>query len=234
LEALPIVNPGARIRLNCDNTTAVAYVNNMGGRIKRLDRVATRIWELLERGQAYMTAVYVPTDENPADALTRGVTSRKRMLDTEVQINPRIIREIVHSGPFLPQIDWFASDVNAQFPRFYVWQPQTRTAAEGVNAFLFHWGNTPGYMFPPFALLPRIIRKIRDDKAKVLLIHPRWPGALWAPSLPQMTLRRQELEQSTDVLRYPHHPNLRHPMTDLRLVASWLDGALTTAAPGRR
>ncbi len=220
LETLPIIEPGARIRLHCDNTTAVAYVNNMGGRIQRLDRIATRIWQLLESGDAFMTAVYIPTQENPADALTRGVTSRKRMLDTEVQLNPRIAQELLSTGPFQPAVDWFASESNAQLPRFYVWETMPTAAAEGVNAFMFHWGNFPGYMFPPFSLLPRVIRKIQDDKARVLLIHPRWPGALWAPSLPQITVRQQELEQSTDVLRYPHHPNLRHPMTDLRLMAS--------------
>lgn len=181
-----------------------------------------------------MTAVYIPTDENPADALTRGVTSRKRMLDTEVQLNPTIVRPLLNNGPFLPRIDWFASDINHQLPRFYVWHAEPQTAAEGANAFMFNWGLEPGYIFPPFSLLPRIIRKIRDDKAKVLLIHPRWPGALWYPSLPEITIMQQEISPSADVLRYPNHPDLRHPMTDLRLVASWLDGASPINRPGTR
>jgi hypothetical protein len=85
---------------------------------------------------------------------------------------------------------------------------------------MLDWGKEPGYIFPPFALHPRIIRKIRDDGAKVLRIHPQWPGALWYPSLPEITLTQQLVNPSADALRYPCHPDLRHPMTDLSLVAS--------------
>ncbi len=233
LETMPIASPGQRILLRCDNTTAVAYVNNMGGRIFRLNRVARDIWSLLENAGAFMKAVYIPTADNPADALTRGVTSRKRMLDTEVQLNPSIFQEVVRSGPFTPKIDWFASNANAQLPRFFTWQAEPRSQAEGVNAFDHAWQLTPGYIFPPFSLIPRIIRKVRNEGAKILLIHPSWPGALWYPSLSEITVMRTSIPPSADVLRYPEHPDLRHPMTDLTLEASWLDGASPTAPRGR-
>jgi hypothetical protein len=118
IETFSILQAGQHILLRCDNTTAVAYVNNMGGQIFRLNRVAKTIWEKLEANNAFMTAVYIATNENPADALTRGVTSRKRMLDTEVCLNPEIFRSLLPEGPFTPQINWFASDLNAQLPRF--------------------------------------------------------------------------------------------------------------------
>jgi hypothetical protein len=220
IKTLPLLQPGARIRLQCDNTTAIAYVNNMGGRVPRLNSVAAEIWRRLEATGTFMTAVYIPTDENPADALTQGVTSRKRMMDTEVQLNPQILLELFQHGPFRPKIDWFASDVNYQLPSFYVWHAEPRTSAEGINAFAFDWGKEPGYIFPPFALLPRIIRKIKHDGAKILLIHPQWPGALWYLSLPEITLTQQLINPSADVLRYPSHPDLRHSMTDLRLQLS--------------
>jgi hypothetical protein len=232
IDTFDILRPGQHVLLRCDNTTAVAYVNNMGGRIRRLDSVAKKIWERLENARALMTAMYIATDENPADALTRGVTSRTRMLDTEVQLNPRIFQELRVQGPFQPQIDWFTSVENAQLPRFYIWNARGPSTAEGVDAFMFSWSGSPGYMFPPFSLLPRIVRKIKDDKAKVLLIHPRWPGALWYPDLEEIMRMQQSISPSADVLRYPDHPDLRHPMTDLRLQASWLDGASRMARPG--
>jgi hypothetical protein len=224
LQTFPILRPNQRILLRCDNTTAVAYVNNMGGRVFRLNRVAKRIWSLLEQAQAFMQAVYIPTGENPADALTRGVTSRHRMMDTEVQLNTAIAQQLFQRGPFRPQVDWFASDVNFQLDRYFVWHAQPGSKAEGVNAFMYDWHVTPGYIFPPFSLLPRILRKIRDEGAKVLLIHPSWPGALWFPSLLEITVTQELIPPSADVLRYPNHPDLRHPMTDLQLQASWLDG----------
>jgi hypothetical protein len=233
LEAFPHRVPNQRILLRCDNTTAVAYVNNMGGRVFRLNRVAKRIWDLLERNQAYMQAVYIPTGDNPADALTRGVTSRHRMLDTEVQLNPEIARDLFQQGPFSPEVDWFASDSNHQLPRYFTWEAQSQSAAEGVNAFMYSWNASCGYIFPPFSLLPRILRKIRNERAKVLLIHPDWPGALWFPSINEITVMRRSIPPSADVLRYPNHPGLRHPMTDLRLQASWLNGASQISPLGR-
>jgi hypothetical protein len=234
IETFPILRPGQRILLRCDNTTAVTYVNNMGGRIFRLNRVAKRIWEKLEETGSFMQAVYIATGDNPADALTRGITSRKRMLDTEVQLNPRIFQNLYAAGPFVPTVDWFASDVNHQLPEFYVWQHQSQTVAKGFDAFTVSWTNKPGYVFPPFSLIPRIIRKVQDDNAQILLLHPNWPGALWYPSLQEITVMRKSIPSSADVLRYPDHPDLRHPMTDLQLQASWLDGASPTSRRGRR
>jgi hypothetical protein len=234
VETLPILRAGQQILLRCDNTTAVAYVNNMGGRIGRLNRVAAELWRVLEANNCFMQAVYIPTGENPADELTRGVTSRQRMLDTEVQLNPTIVASLLQNGPFIPQIDWFASDANFQLPRFYTWNPQQSTAAEGVNAFMFSWNTVPGYIFPPFSLIPRILRKVRDEKAKILLIHPKWPGALWYPSTLEITVMQESIPPSADVLRYPNQPGLRHPMTDLQLQASWLDGASQTSPLGGR
>jgi hypothetical protein len=100
IETFPILVPGQRILLRCDNTTAVAYVNNMGGRIWRLNIVAKQIWKRLEDANAFMQAAYIATEENPADALTRGITFRRCMLDTKVQLNPTIVHELFRSGRF--------------------------------------------------------------------------------------------------------------------------------------
>jgi hypothetical protein len=215
--------PGSNIQLWCDNQVAVAYIRNFGGRVDRLNRIARQIWCELEKRDLFMVASYVNTNENPADALTRGVTTKKQLLDCEVQLNPRVVQELFSQGPFVPKVDWFASSVNAQLPRFYAWHPEP--AAEGIDAFDFCWSNVEGYVYPPFVLIPRILRKVHEDKALVLLIHPDWPGALWAPDLRRLTIRSVNLPVSADLLRYPDRPNLRHPMKDLRLTASWLDGA---------
>jgi hypothetical protein len=197
----------------------------MGGRINRLDHIAKQIWRELECRDLFMIASYVNTKENPADALMRGISSKKQLLDCEVQLNPSVFQWLVTQGPFFPDVDWFASSVNAQFERFYAWRNDS--LAEGIDAFSFCWGNDFGYFFPPFVLIPRILQKIIEDKAKVLLVHPDWPGALWAPDLRRVTEFSVMLPVSADVLRYPDQPSLRHPMRNLRLAASWLDGTIT-------
>ncbi len=78
------VNEFETIQLWCDNQVAVAYIRNMGGRIERLDKIAREIWAELETRNVFMIASYVNTKENPADALTRGVSNKKQLLDCEV------------------------------------------------------------------------------------------------------------------------------------------------------
>jgi hypothetical protein len=234
LQSFPILQEHRVILARCDNTVAVAYINHMGGRIPRLDKIARKIWNILESHDAFMIATYIPTDENPADELTRGLVSKHQTRDIEVQLNPRVFCRLSVSGPFKPVVDWFASSKNAQLPRFYSWSDTSKSSAEGFDAFSFFWGDVVGYMFPPFNLLPRVIRKIRQDGARVLLIHPQWPGAIWAPSLIEITRMRENLEQSADLLRYPENQNLRHPMTDLSLAASWVDGKSSIRQSGTR
>jgi hypothetical protein len=232
LETWNLAQNHETILLRCDNTVAVAYVNHKGGKIDRLDAIARKIWCHLEHHGSFMIAAYIATNENPADALTRGVTSNAQLKDIEVQLNPESFRFLLNQGPFRPVIDWFASSVNAQLNRFYSWKPEP--AAEGIDAFSFFWGEEPGYIFPPFCLIPRILQKIQEDHAQVLMIHPDWPGALWGPSLEKITTMRVRLASSSNLLKYPENPNLRHPMRNLRLVASWLDGALQTSRFGER
>jgi hypothetical protein len=213
---------GSNIQLWCDNQVAVSYVKNMGGRVNRLDEIAKQIWRKLEERDLFMIALYVNTKVNPADALTRGIASTKHLLDCEVQLNPTIFQWMCQQGPFVPEVDWFASSVNALLPRFYAWKSDPAT--EGIDAFMFDWHNVVGYIFPPFILIPRILRKLIEDKAVMLLVHPDWPGALWAPDLRRLEKFAIQLPVSADLLRYPDQPGLRHLMWDLRLVASWLDG----------
>jgi hypothetical protein len=183
LQTLPILQHGVNVLLHCDNTTAVAYINKMGGTVHRLHVIARQIWDLLEKQNAFMHAVYVPSAENPADELTRGF-KRSKFLDLEVQLNPEVFQSWFQTGPFIPTIDWFASSSNTQLPRFCSWLPSPD--ATFTDAFSHNWGGEPGYMFPPFSLLPRILAKVRREKADVLLVHPLWPGALWFPLLNSM------------------------------------------------
>ncbi len=180
------VESGATAQLWCDNQVAVSYIRNMGGRVERLDKIAREIWLELEARDVFMLASYINPKENPADELMRGVSNKKQLLDCEVQLNPAVFEWLLSQGPFSPQVDWFALQVNAQLLRFFAWKPEP--TAEGIDAFDFDWGHVNGYVYPPFVLIPRILRKVEEDKAAILLIHPDWRGALWA-----LDLRRLEI-----------------------------------------
>jgi hypothetical protein len=66
--------------------------------------------------------------------------------------------------------------------------------SRGQNAFRYDWGQLEGaYLNAPFSLIAKTLRKIRRDKARVVVILPDWPSAAWWPLL-------QEMEQGRLVL----------------------------------
>ena len=81
-----------------------------------------------------------------------------------------------------PDIDLFASRLNYQIDKFCSWEPDPQ--ATFINAFTIDWSCFEYiYVFPPFSVLNRCIRKIKTDKASGLIIAPYWPTQIWFPSL---------------------------------------------------
>ena len=83
------------------------------------------------------------------------------------------------------------------------------------------------YAFPPFSLLPRVVAKIRHDKATVLLIAPVSPTQSWYPLLLQLsTVQPILLPRLDNLLSLPHNPG-QHPLRHKLNLAAWtLSGKL--------
>ena len=79
---------------------------------------------------------------------------------------------------FAPDIDLFASRLNAKTNKFVFWHPEP--GAVTYDAFTMSWANVQCYAFPPFSLLPRVLAKILKDQAMVLLL-PRSERLLTLP-----------------------------------------------------
>ncbi len=196
------------IHLSTDNTVTKAYVNHMGGRIGRYDAMARRIWSFLEQRDMFLVAFYVPSAENCADALTRlGNTRRSdRIIASEFQLIPRWFHEARASLQVSPSIDWFASDDTTQLERFCAWETSVNAAC--FDAFAHSWSHEIGYFFPPFSLLPRVVAKIQQDRARGLLVVPHWEGAAWWRPVMKMATGIFQIPEK-DPYRYPSKPTLR-------------------------
>jgi hypothetical protein len=96
------------------------------------------------------------------------------------------------------EIDLFASAWNAQLPTFVSWIRQP--LALSTNAFSLILKDQFGYAFPPFALIPRCLAKIRKKRASLVLVCPWWPAQPWYPLL---------LKLAADA------PRVLHPLPDL-------------------
>ena len=103
------------IRIRSDNTTAIAYVNNMGGLVSSsCDRLAKEIWTYCSERNTCLPAIHISGKENnEADYMSRLLSE-----NTEWKLDPQIFQKIVKLFSFKPEIDIFASHLNYQVPTY--------------------------------------------------------------------------------------------------------------------
>ena len=124
-------------------------------------------------------------------------------------------------GPHL-----FASRLNFQTKPYIAWHPDP--GAFVIDAFSVDWGEHYFYVFPPFSLIDRVLRKVEADEASGIPVVPQRTIQPWFPVL--MCLLVQEpfiLPRGKKVLQLPYNPNAIHPLHHkLTLMACKLSGRL--------
>ena len=168
------------IRIKSDNTTAIAYVNNMGGTVsQKCNNLSKFIWEFCTGQGVWISAEHIPGSKNNiADHM-----SRKFNENTEWQLDQHIFIKLLKYFSVKPSIDLFASDLNKQLTKYCSWQPDPK--AFGIDAFNMTWTDSIFYAFPPFSLVGKSISKIIREEATGLMIIPWWPTQNWFPLMIQ-------------------------------------------------
>lgn len=163
------------ILLRVDNTTAVAYINKMGGvQFPHLNKITRELWQYCERQNIWTYASYINTKENTEADL------ESRRVNIEWELSMTAFDNIVHQFG-RPEIDLFASRINNKCKQFVSWKRDPEAVA--VDAFTLNWNKYFFYAFPPFSLILKCIRKIQADKAVGILVFPYWPSQAWFPVL---------------------------------------------------
>lgn len=212
---------GVTLLLRVDNTTAVAYINKMGGiQYPELNKLAKDLWQWCEKRNLFVFASYI-SSKNNKDA---DDSSRNKNVDTEWELSECAFNSIFNKwGPF--DIDLFASKVNAKIEKFCAWRKEPDACV--IDAFTLDWSNFYFYAFPPFAIISKIISKIISEKAHGILIVPYWPTQPWWPLFIRLLADKPLiLKPSHDLLLSPCRL-IRHPLADqLSLIAGRLSGKL--------
>ena len=185
------------IRLLLDNSTAVSYINAMGGMKSNMcNKVAKTIWEWCTLRNLWITACHIPGVTNQAaDTASRAFNDR-----TEWMID-KIIFEKITSAFFKPDVDLFASRINRQLPNYVSWHADPE--AKFVDAFMLKWTDLSCYLFPPFSLISRCLQKLALEKVEdALLIVPMWPTQPWFSQLVE-TLVEAPLLLPDNILSLP-------------------------------
>ena len=211
---------GKHIKVLCDNTTAVNYVNEMGGTKSLMcNYLSSLIWDWCVEHQAWVTCSHIPGSENLlADCASRSFNDRH-----EWKLDERIFHSLVLVFG-MPSIDLFASRLNYQVSTFCSWKPDPE--AKFFDAFTLNWAQFDlPYIFPPFSLITRCLQKVRAEQARVWMVVPVWSTQPWMGMLLGLLVDFPRLiPNRKDVLKHPSiagsHPVMQHT----RLMACLLSG----------
>ncbi|XP_068716794.1 uncharacterized protein [Montipora capricornis] len=148
------------VRVIIDNTTAVTYINDMGGSHSAIcNSLAREIWCRCIDRNLWLSAAPLPGTSNVA----ADKASRVFCDQTEWKLDETIFASIT-AYFYRPKIDLFASRLNYQLPRYVAWQPDP--GAEAVDAFTLDWRSDTFFAFPPFSLLGRVVQKNRGRSSR--------------------------------------------------------------------
>ena len=111
------------VLLYLDNTTAAAYINNLGRTVSlQATTLARHLWMWCLEKDIILSAQHLPGKQN--------------VRWSDWMLCPRIFQKIqVTMGPM--EVDLFASWLTNQLPRFFSWRPDP--LAEATDAFLQDW-----------------------------------------------------------------------------------------------
>jgi hypothetical protein len=212
LQALCGDKKDVTVHLQMDNTTAIAYINNMGGmKSTELDTLARQVWQFCIQRNIWVFATHIPGSQNVvADRL-----SRKFDDNIEWKLDVTVFRELCTRWG-KPDIDLFATRLNTQLDRFIAWRPDPEAMA--VDAFTYSWSEGFLYAFPPFCLIGACIQKIMLDRAELILIVPVWPTQPWYSQIAPMLVEPPILlPRSKNLLSNPV-TGACHPLVKLTLM----------------
>ena len=173
LTLLELMEDGDRVTVGIDSTTAVAFINKMGGtRSLTLCKEALSLWRLVLERRGWVTAYWLPREENEqADML-----SKTSVQYWDFGLQPEVAEQL-WSRWFAPQVDLFASSTYHLTARYYSWFPDSGAARRDAFSEL-RWPDK-SYAFPPVPLLPLTLEKVERDRIRTILVAPMWRAAAW-------------------------------------------------------
>ena len=185
-----------------DNTTAVAYINNLGGTIsKQLVGLAKDLWMWCLERNIHITAQHLPGKLN----YLADTESRVMMDRSDWRLNPITFQKIDRLfGPL--EVDLFASRLTTQLQTFFSWRPDPYAMAS--DSFLQDWTTRKGYANPPWCMIGRTLSQVKSQLAQIVLVTPVWKSQPWYPVLLNMVIDYPRLILDNPVVVNQHFPGM--------------------------
>ena len=150
-----------------DNTTAIHCINKMGtSQSMECHHEVLKIWEWTIIYKNHLPAAHIPGKLNTvADK-----ESRSNHIDTEWMLQAKFLNLALEHLCFKPEIDLFATNINAQFGKYAAFRPDP--GAMYIDAFSIEWFDLKFCAFPPISVIPRVLAKVKQDRAEGIIVVP--------------------------------------------------------------
>ncbi len=167
---------GHHVLVHSDNTSVVSYLNYQRDlRSRPLCKLVCQILLWFQRKLLSLRVAYIPETHN----IGADILSRQELKPGEWRLHPEVV-ELMWREFGQAQVDLFASQETSHCP---LWFSLTHPAPLRLDAMVQTWPRLRLYAFPPIALLPGVLERVRRYRVLLLLITPRWPGRVWFPDL---------------------------------------------------
>ena len=208
---------GQHILIMSDSTTAISVVKKMGSMGSLVhDNLARDIWDFAQQHGVWISITHIPGKVNSES--DHG--SRFFNTNLEWSLPPSTFDKLLHVfrdyGPFV--MDLFASRLNYKIFPYVSFQPDPYCCH--VDCFTMAWDSQYSYYaYAPFSVLPKLLQKIRQDKAQVMVVFPLWPTQMWFSTLLSMIISPIAL-LPTDPPVFQPGTNEPHPLNSQAMLSS--------------
>ncbi len=189
---------GQYVLIHLDNMSVVSYINHQGGlSLKHLFILVEYLLEWAQLNLRSLRAAHLPVK------LTQGadMLSRSNVPSEEWMFHPQTV-QVIWKIFGRAEVDLFAFKDSSHCPTYNL---------KVRDALAHDWPNLLLYAFPPIVLIPKVVRWIREQGRKVLLVAPLLENQPWLSELTQLLvaapwpvpLRRDLLSQANGTIWHP-------------------------------
>ncbi len=181
-------------------STDASYINRQGGLSSR--RLFILVERLLRWAQLNLRSLRATNILGKLN-LEADMLSWSNVPSDEWTLHPQTVQEIW--GIFgRPEVELFTSEDKTNCQSYF---------SKNRDVLAHDWPNHLLFAFPPIALIPQVIRRIREQKHRVLLLAPLWKNQHWFAELARLlTVAPWPIPLRRDLLSQANGTILAHPI----------------------
>ena len=178
LQHFQLLVSNSTVAVFADNSTALAYLRKQGGaKSLVVNSIAQRILCWSELIDLILVLQFIQGRNNVlADSLSRP----NQVQGSEWTLKWEIFWEL--NNKWLVMIDLFATSLNHRCSLYA--SPFRDPSAIGTDALLQNWDGYRVYAFPPWSMIPLVLKKLRSSSGVLMtVVAPFWSQRPWFPDL---------------------------------------------------